>query len=79
MATAHRWAWWSLLGLLSSSCCALQILLNLLSFGCAGFNTALGPLRPTFLALTVAVQISAWSVAYSRPWQWAPTALSTAL
>ena len=33
-------------GLLSSSCCLLQILLNFLSLGCAGFNKLLGPLRP---------------------------------
>ena len=34
MHAAHRMAWWSLLGLLSSSCCALQIMLNAFSFGC---------------------------------------------
>ena len=77
MRGAHRMAWWSLLGLLSSSCCALQILLNAFSFGCAGFNTTLGPLRPTFVALTLTVQALAWHVAYPRPWQWAPTAAST--
>lgn len=79
MHAAHRMAWWSLLGLLSSSCCALQILLNAFSFGCAGFNTTLGPLRPTFVALTLTIQGLAWYVAYPRPWQWAPTAASTAL
>jgi hypothetical protein len=46
MSLAHRMELWSVLGLLSSSCCALQLLLNLFSFGCAGFNTILGPLRP---------------------------------
>jgi len=79
MHGAHRMAWWSLLGLLSSSCCALQILLNALSFGCAGFNTTLGPLRPTFIAVTMTAQALAWSVAYPRRFQWAPTAASTAL
>jgi copper chaperone CopZ len=79
MATAHRYAWWSLLGLLSSSCCALQLLLNAMSMGCAGFNTVLGPIRPTLLALTVTVQAISWYVAWSRPWQWAPTAASTVL
>jgi len=79
MHGAHRMAWWSLLGLLSSSCCALQILLNAFSFGCAGFNTTLGPLRPTFIAVTLTVQALAWSVAYPRRFQWAPTAASTAL
>lgn len=38
-------------GLLSSSCCVLQLLLNALSVGCAGFS-ALTPYRPLFLALT---------------------------
>jgi hypothetical protein len=79
MHGAQRMAWWSLLGLLSSSCCALQIMLNAFSFGCAGFNTTLGPWRPTFLALTVTVQTISWCVAYGRPYQWAPTAASTAL
>lgn len=41
------------LGLLSSSCCLVQLVLNAASFGCAGFNTVLGPLRPLFLALTL--------------------------
>jgi copper chaperone CopZ len=49
-----------LLGLLSSSCCVLQLILNALSFGCAGFNNVLGPLRPMFLALTLFLQACAW-------------------
>ena len=60
---AHRYEWWSLLGLLSSSCCALQLLLNVFSFGCAGFNTLLGPLRPYLLAITAALQASVWHAA----------------
>lgn len=79
MHGAHRMAWWSLLGLLSSSCCALQIMLNAFSFGCAGFNTALGPWRPTFVALTVTVQTISWCVAWNRPYQWPPTAAATLL
>ena len=79
MHGAQRMAWWSLLGLLSSSCCALQIMLNAFSFGCAGFNTTLGPWRATFVALTVTVQTISLCVAYARPYQWAPTATSTAL
>lgn len=53
---AHSLALWSVLGLLSSACCAIQILLNAASIGCAGFNTYLGPLRPSFLALTAVLQ-----------------------
>ena len=37
--------------LLASACCLLQLGLNVLSIGCAGFNTFLGPLRPYFMAL----------------------------
>jgi copper chaperone CopZ len=50
-------------GLLSSSCCALQLILNTLSFGCAGFNTVLGPLRPHLLAVTVLLQGFMWRAA----------------
>ena len=57
---AHQLEWWSLLGMLSSSCCALQLILNAFSFGCAGFNTVLGPVRPFFLALTAFLQALVW-------------------
>ena len=46
-------------GLLSSSCCFLQLILNALSWwnilhvGCAGFNKVLGPPRPYFRAMTI--------------------------
>ena len=63
MWLSHRMEWWSVLGLLSSSCCVLQLLLNVFSFGCAGFNTWLGPLRPLMLAITVSLQASMWRVA----------------
>ncbi|KAF9581959.1 hypothetical protein BGW38_000836, partial [Lunasporangiospora selenospora] len=39
-------------GLLSSSCCIIQLALNLFSIGCAGFSV-LTPLRPLFLGLTL--------------------------
>ena len=62
MWLSHRMEWWSVLGLLSSSCCVLQLLLNVFSLGCAGFNTWLGPLRPLMLAITVSLQASMWRV-----------------
>lgn len=79
MITAHQYAWWSLLGLLSSSCCALQLLLNAVSFGCAGFNTVLGPIRPTTLAVTTLIQTTSWYIAFGRPHQWKATSISTIL
>lgn len=39
-----------LLPLLSSSCCALQLIINAVGMGCAGFNTFLGPIRPYVLS-----------------------------
>ncbi|KAF9310961.1 hypothetical protein BG003_007932 [Podila horticola] len=38
-------------GLLSSSCCVVQLVLNAFSIGCAGFSV-LTPLRPVFLAIS---------------------------
>jgi copper chaperone CopZ len=55
----------------------VQILLNTFAFGCAGFNTVLGPARPTFVALTIVAQGSSWYVASSRPYQWKTTASMT--
>ena len=58
-----QWSWiWSrtqtwkraqqvVLPMLSSACCLFQILLNLFSVGCAGFNTYLGPIRPISIGL----------------------------
>lgn len=40
-------------GLLSSQCCVIQLALNVMSVGCAGFS-ALSPYRPAFLAATTA-------------------------
>ncbi|OEU10736.1 hypothetical protein FRACYDRAFT_246545 [Fragilariopsis cylindrus CCMP1102] len=50
-----------ILPLLSSSCCAIQMTFNALSSiflagtGCIGFNSALGPIRPYLLAITMIV------------------------
>ena len=45
------------LPLLSSACCAVQLLINVVvgASGCAGFNKRLGPLRPYFLGLLATV------------------------
>ena len=52
---------------MASSCCLLQLALNVLSVGCAGFNTYLGPVRPYFFSLFVVLQTDAalkiWSAA----------------
>lgn len=42
-----------ILPLLSSACCMVQLALNILSFGCAGFNSILGPIRPYFVSMLV--------------------------
>lgn len=53
-------------GSLSSSCCFIQLCLNLLSsmsmysIGCAGFNTTLGPLRPYTRSLTLSWLVVSW-------------------
>merc|ERR1719424_609712 len=60
---------WFLMGLFSSSCCLIQIGLNALSFGCAGFNTWLGPIRPALLAVTVAVQSYTWWLVLHYKWR----------
>ncbi|GMI57040.1 hypothetical protein TeGR_g3421 [Tetraparma gracilis] len=48
------------LSFLASSCCLLQVLLNALSVGCAGFNAVLGPARPVLLAAAALLQYLAW-------------------
>ena len=60
---ASSYGAWAVVGLLSSSCCALQLVLNAFSVGCGGFNSYLGPLRPSFIALAIAAQAAAWSPA----------------
>ncbi|KAI8596601.1 hypothetical protein EDD21DRAFT_242654 [Dissophora ornata] len=44
----------AVLGLFSSSCCVVQLLLNAFSIGCAGFSI-LTPLRPVFAAFSLVV------------------------
>lgn len=46
-----QWVQSLVLPLLSSACCAIQLILNIVGFGCAGFNTYLGPVRPYFVTL----------------------------
>ncbi|KAJ8609889.1 hypothetical protein CTAYLR_007505 [Chrysophaeum taylorii] len=60
--SAHRLEMWSVLSLLASSCCLVQLVLNVFSVGCAGFNTYLGPTRPFFLALTIHAQYALWTM-----------------
>ena len=60
MRGAHALAWWSLIALLASSCCALQMILSAAALGCSGLNSVLGPFRPVALATTAVLQIGAW-------------------
>lgn len=56
------------LPLLSSSCCAIQLLINaVLGWGCAGFNSVLGPVRPILLSLLL---YSTWKLSSQRPIGW---------
>lgn len=66
---AHRAGLWWAIAMLSSSCCLIQIILNFLSVGCAGFNSVLGKWRPLLLSITVLTQAFIWNIAYSRPFQ----------
>lgn len=70
LESAQRWKWWGAISLLASSCCALQVVLNFFSLGCAGFNTVLGPLRPPLLAMAFALQTTAWSEIRAQPLLW---------
>jgi len=58
----------ALAGLLSSSCCLLQLGANALSIGCAGFNTVLGPARPAMRLLTAAWLLVLWTLTLRRRW-----------
>ncbi|CAG8695964.1 24643_t:CDS:1 [Cetraspora pellucida] len=49
--------WATLCGLLSSSCCIIQLILNMFSIGCAGFSL-LTPYRPVFLSFTAILIIT---------------------
>ena len=56
------------LPLLSSSCCAIQLLINTISgIGCAGFNTYLGPIRPILLPVLL---LSTWKLLSQRSLEW---------
>lgn len=63
-------------GLAGSSCCLLQLLLNALGLGCAGF-AALTPWRPVFIALTCAALAAAHTRHHS--WRQTGTAIGIAL
>ena len=64
---AHRAGWWAALSLLSSSCCVIQLALNMLSVGCAGFNSILGPARPFFLACALHARVLLRRAAAAAP------------
>lgn len=62
-------------GLLISSCCLIQLFLNLFGIGCAGLNTLLLPYRPFFVSLTI-VSLT-YAFYRSRPSKWHFTAVVT--
>jgi copper chaperone CopZ len=72
-------------GLASSSCCALQLMLNglsalgLINVGCAGFNKTLGPLRTFFRAITTAWLVALWALGLRRGWPIPHLAATTAI
>ena len=68
LRTAHAFQWWSVVGLLSSSCCVIQVMLSFFQVGCASFNLYLGPLRPFTLAAATCMQAVSIGIALSRPW-----------
>ena len=70
---------WTVAGLLSSSCCLLQIMLNACSVGCAGFNTVLGPVRPYFMAFALTLQVLMWQAVIADAAPLGPAIQSTAL
>eukprot|EP00940_MAST-03C_sp_MAST-3C-sp2_P001807 g1807.t1 len=63
LRVAHDYQMWTVVGLLSSSCCVIQVVLSAFQVGCAGFNTWLGPLRPYSLAMGTLAQSLSWYVA----------------
>lgn len=58
---------WSIAGLFSSSCCIIQVLLNMLNVGCAGLNKYLGPWRPAFLGFSTVMQVAQWHQVLTHP------------
>jgi copper chaperone CopZ len=66
----HCWMHQLGLPLLASACCLLQLVLNALSIGCAGFNKHLGPVRPYFVSLLLYLSIvDYYSGSRQRPLQ----------
>jgi copper chaperone CopZ len=47
--------------LLASACCLLQLAMNVLSIGCAGFNKILGPARPYFMSILLYLTFIGWN------------------
>lgn len=70
---------WSIIGLLSSSCCLLQLVLNACSIGCAGFNTVLGPARPYLMAVALTLQTLMWQAVFAEGGELGLPLTSTAL
>jgi copper chaperone CopZ len=62
----HCWMHQLGLPLLASACCLLQLVLNALSVGCAGFNKHLGPVRPYFVSLLLYLSIVEYYSGSSR-------------
>lgn len=57
------------LPLAASACCMLQLGLNLLSVGCAGWNSYLGPVRPYFLGILLMANIRHRPAASTLLWR----------
>jgi copper chaperone CopZ len=71
--TLLNWAHGLCGGLLISSCCIIQLFLNIFGIGCAGLNTLLLPYRPLFISLTI-VSLT-YAFLRSRPSKWHLTAI----
>ena len=56
LSDKSSYVWAIITGLLSSSCCIIQLVLNLFSIGCAGFSI-LTPYRPIFLSFTMILML----------------------
>ena len=65
------WSIWNnlVVPLVASACCLIQLALNVLAIGCAGWNKVLGPMRPHFMALLV-VTGAQQKLHSSSFWQW---------
>lgn len=69
----RQWLLSILAGLMSSSCCLLQLGINLLSamnivqIGCAGFNKVLGPLRLQLRIVTLSWLVYSWVQFFRKP------------